>query len=402
MGLVWYNHQYHSYGYPFMTTPSGLSYKSIGRQGNGKKVKDGEWVELALLMKVVPKKITEANPSSAQEAGEAKPSSAQEAGEAKSSSAQEAGEAKSSSAKEAGEANPSSAQEAGEAKSSSAKEAGEAKPNSAKEAEKGKQRSTDERVLLNIQQPVLYQFDQSFQSNNKQIAEMIGMMEAKQRMVFKCNPGYYLEEKDPERLEQILKALDLHKEDEIVIDIKLGRIMTDQAYKDMLEERCATQLAKDKKLITDYLAAHHIEASSTDSGLYYIIDQPSREMAVDKGKMVTVHYTGRLLDGTMFDTSIEEVAKANNLYNPRRPYRPLTFQVGIGQVIKGWDEGLLLLKKHEKARFFIPSALAYGLDARGDVIPANAILLFEVEVVDVCEPSESKPKQSASDESKSK
>lgn len=56
----------------------------------------------------------------------------------------------------------------------------------------------------------------------------------------------------------------------------------------------------------------------------------------------------------------------------------------MGYVIQGWDEGLLLLKKHEKAQFFIPSALAYGPDAIGNLIPANSILLFEVEVVDVC------------------
>ncbi|WP_165941919.1 FKBP-type peptidyl-prolyl cis-trans isomerase [Cardinium endosymbiont of Culicoides punctatus] len=96
-----------------------------------------------------------------------------------------------------------------------------------------------------------------------------------------------------------------------------------------------------------------------------------------------MHYIGRLLDGTVFDTSIIDVAKENNMYNPQRDYQPFVFQVGTGNVIPGWDEGLLLLKKNEKARFFIPSTLAYGDQSIGNVIPANSVLIFEVEVVDV-------------------
>lgn len=307
VGLAWYNHQCHCYGYPFLTTPSGLSYKSIGNRGNGRKVKkDGEWVELSLVMKVMAKK-----------------------------------------------------------------------------GAKNKKSSHTESILINEPKPFFLRFDQSFQSQNKRIAEMIGMMQEKQRMVFKCAPQYYLEEENPKRLELILKELNAHKDDELVMDIKLSKIMTDQAYNQMVETDRAAQLAKDKQLIADYLATRHIKASSTDSGLFYIIDQPAEDTPVDKGKTIKVHYTGRLLDGTIFDTSVEEVAKANNLYNAQRPYKPFEFQVGAGCVIKGWDEGLLLLKKHEKARFFIPSALAYGPNAMGNLIPANSILLFEVEVVDV-------------------
>ncbi|WP_342265269.1 FKBP-type peptidyl-prolyl cis-trans isomerase [Cardinium endosymbiont of Philonthus spinipes] len=307
IGLAWYNHQYHSYGYPFLTTPSGLSYKSIGRQGNGRTVKEGEWIGLSLIMKAVPKKRA-----------------------------------------------------------------------------KDKQNSQKELVFINKPEPFFLRFDKTFQSKSKQIAHMVGMMQEKQRMLFKCTPQYYLGEENLEQLEQTLKALNLNKEDELVMDIKLDKIMTDEAYNQMIEARRTTQLAKDKQLITDYLAKHHIEASSTDSGLFYIIDQPVKEATpVLEGKTIKVHYTGRLLDGTIFDTSVEEVAKAHNLYNPKRPYQPLEFQVGVGYVIKGWDEGLLLLKKNEKARFFIPSALAYGPDAIGNLIPANSILLFEVEVIDV-------------------
>ncbi|MGI2257111.1 FKBP-type peptidyl-prolyl cis-trans isomerase [Candidatus Cardinium hertigii] len=249
-----------------------------------------------------------------------------------------------------------------------------------KEANQG---SHKESIWMN-QQEYIFPFDNNFQSKNKRIAEMIGMMQEKQRVVFKCTPQYYLQQEDPVRLAQLLKHHNLNQQDTLLIDIKLDKIMTDQAYSQMLAESRSAQLAKDKQLIIDYLTTHHIQAFSTDSGLFYTIDQPSQDSPVVKGQTIKVHYTGRLLDGTIFDTSVEEVAKANNLYNPRRDYKPFEFQVGEGRVIQGWEEAFLFLKKHEKARLFIPSTLAYGRDGVKGGIPKNAILLFEVEVVDCC------------------
>ncbi len=77
-----------------------------------------------------------------------------------------------------------------------------------------------------------------------------------------------------------------------------------------------------------------------------------------------------LLDGTVFDSSYERK-------------EPITFPIGIGQVIPGWDEGILLLKEGEKARFVIPSHLAYGSRGAGGVIPPNATLIFDVELVKI-------------------
>ncbi|MGI2261997.1 FKBP-type peptidyl-prolyl cis-trans isomerase [Candidatus Cardinium hertigii] len=301
LGLVCYNHQYHCYGYPFVTTPSGLSYKTIGKKSSGKKVQDGQWIKVFITMKVIHKK--EAN--------------------------------------------------------------------------------RKESIRIN-QKECIFLFDNNFQSKDKRIAEMIGMMQEKQRVVFKCTPQYYLNEENPARLAQLLKQCALNQEDTLMFDVKLDKIMTDQEYSQMLAQSRSAQLAKDKQLIIDYLTTHHIQASSTDSGLFYTIDQSSQGRPVVKGQTIKVHYTGRLLDGTIFDTSVEEVAKANNLYNPHKGYQPFEFRVGERGVIQGWQEGLLLLKKHEKARWFIPSILAYGPDGIKGVIPENAILLFEVEVVDLC------------------
>ena len=108
----------------------------------------------------------------------------------------------------------------------------------------------------------------------------------------------------------------------------------------------------------------------TKSGLRYQIIQKGNGKPAEAGKMVSVHYKGQLADGTVFDSSY----KRN---------QPLDFQVGVGQVIAGWDEGIGLLKVGDKARFVIPSDLGYGSRGAGGVIPPDAILIFDVELMDV-------------------
>ena len=88
------------------------------------------------------------------------------------------------------------------------------------------------------------------------------------------------------------------------------------------------------------------------------------------GKTVSVHYTGQLEDGKVFDSSI-----------PRK--KPIDFPLGQGHVIEGWDEGIALLQVGDKARFVIPSHLGYGSRGAGGAIPPNATLIFDVELVDV-------------------
>lgn len=108
----------------------------------------------------------------------------------------------------------------------------------------------------------------------------------------------------------------------------------------------------------------------TDSGLRYQIIQKGDGAQAEKGKSISVHYKGQLPDGTVFDSSYERK-------------QPIDFTVGVGQVIKGWDEGLQLLKVGDKARLVIPSELAYGSQGAGGVIPPNATLIFDVELMAV-------------------
>jgi FKBP-type peptidyl-prolyl cis-trans isomerase FkpA len=134
------------------------------------------------------------------------------------------------------------------------------------------------------------------------------------------------------------------------------------------------QMSIDDKMLTDYFAKNNIKATKTASGLYYVISKPGQGSNVKAGQNATVNYTGKLLDGSMFDSNVD----------PSKGHvQPFSFNVGMGQVIKGWDEGLQLMNKGSKGTLYIPSRLAYGERAMGNVIPANSILIFDVEVVSI-------------------
>lgn len=108
----------------------------------------------------------------------------------------------------------------------------------------------------------------------------------------------------------------------------------------------------------------------TNSGLEYIETSAGTGEQAVAGKTVRVHYTGKLQNGKVFDSSI-----------PRG--EPIEFTLGVGRVIKGWDEGIALMKVGGKAQLVIPPQLGYGERGAGGVIPPNATLIFDVELVSV-------------------
>jgi FKBP-type peptidyl-prolyl cis-trans isomerase len=130
----------------------------------------------------------------------------------------------------------------------------------------------------------------------------------------------------------------------------------------------------DEKIITDYLSINNINATKTNSGLYYVVTTAGQGATPKLGEEVNMNYTGRLVNGDKFDSNIDSA------FNHVAPFK---FPVGQGRVIKGWDEGISLLPKGSKATLFIPSGLAYAGGSPSPKIPANSVLFFDVEVVDI-------------------
>ena len=142
---------------------------------------------------------------------------------------------------------------------------------------------------------------------------------------------------------------------EAFVGLKGARLKRDAALK-------AESEAKMEKLAAGF--------EKTESGLRYQFIQKGEGKHAESGKTVSVHYEGSLENGKVFDSSY-----------PRK--KPIEFRLGQGQVIEGWDEGIALLRVGDKARFVIPSDLGYGPSGAGGVIPPNATLIFDVELMDV-------------------
>jgi FKBP-type peptidyl-prolyl cis-trans isomerase len=168
----------------------------------------------------------------------------------------------------------------------------------------------------------------------------------------------------------------------LVYLLKVHRV---QALNDAIAER--SKALDSMKVVEStgaakYITDNRLTVKTTPSGLKYIITQPSVKRKPLAGDTVYVNYTGYTLDGRVFDSSIEANAKKAGLNQPGRTYEPINFVLGSGQVIKGWDEGLLLLNEGSKAKFIIPSDIAYGTEGSGD-IPPFSTLVFDVELTKV-------------------
>lgn len=170
--------------------------------------------------------------------------------------------------------------------------------------------------------------------------------------------------------------VDAITQDDKIESIEIIRVGTDaenfkavesfRKFEGAREQKIAQEKAKQEAEL-DKIASGF---KKTNSGLRYQIIQKGKGAKAEKGKNISVHYKGQLADGTVFDSSYQRK-------------QPIDFTVGIGQVIKGWDEGLQLLQVGDKARLVIPSDLAYGSQGAGGVIPPNATLIFDVELMDV-------------------
>lgn len=161
-----------------------------------------------------------------------------------------------------------------------------------------------------------------------------------------------------------------------MIDVKIIRVGEEaekwnsiEAFRQFTGAKAEREAAS-KKAQDNLLGALSEGFDQTESGLLYKIIQKGDGIKPQKGQNVSLHYKGMFAEGGVFDDSY----KRGN---------PIEFPIGMGNVIPGWDEGILLLNKGDKARFVIPSHLAYGEAGAGGVIPPNATLVFDVELMNI-------------------
>jgi len=236
--------------------------------------------------------------------------------------------------------------------------------------------------------PILYQEDRF--SKNGSLEEVFLMITEGDSIVFKIPAGKVFEETFNQPVPDSIE-----KTSSIIFNLGVTRILSTHDYRseqavDYMQNAksqyilSSEQIEKDGKIIDAYLSTNNLLAQKTETGIRYIINNEGEGDNAQPGDKVSVNYTGRVMDGRVFDTSFKEIAEKNNQYNPaREPYGPYQFTLGLGEVIYGWDEGISLLKKGGKATLFIPSALGYGPRAMSDVIAENSILIFDVELVDI-------------------
>ena len=132
---------------------------------------------------------------------------------------------------------------------------------------------------------------------------------------------------------------------------------------------CKSDAEKELETLQSYIESNNITTEPNPSGLYYIETTAGTGAQATAGDIVDVHYTGTFLDGKKFDSS----------YDRNEPFE---FTLGIGEVIKGWDEGIAYMKEGGKAKLIMPSSLAYGASGAGSIPPYTS-LIFEVELIDV-------------------
>ncbi|MDY5969795.1 MAG: FKBP-type peptidyl-prolyl cis-trans isomerase [Bacteroidales bacterium] len=140
---------------------------------------------------------------------------------------------------------------------------------------------------------------------------------------------------------------------------------------------------KEPQLLAQYIADNNIQAEPNANGLYVIVNKKGAGANIAMGSTVAFNYTGRLLDGTVFDSNVESVAKEAGIYETQRNYQPEEFVMGQASYVRGLLEGLYGLQKGTKATLIIPSHLGYGAKGRGEKIRPYSTLIFDIEIVNV-------------------
>ncbi len=165
----------------------------------------------------------------------------------------------------------------------------------------------------------------------------------------------------------------------IVYEIEVLDLKTKTEHEKAMKEEeenakkaASEAMGKEPALIEKYVKDNKITAKPGASGIYYIEKVKGKGALASSGKKVKVHYTGKLLNGKVFDSSLE-----------RKPSTPFEFTIGKGEVIPGWDEGISMMSAGGKATLIIPSKMGYGERGAGADIPAYSPLVFDVELISI-------------------
>lgn len=156
---------------------------------------------------------------------------------------------------------------------------------------------------------------------------------------------------------------------QVKFHVKMIEFMDRDAMEKKLKDDAQAEVMKERNTLMEFARSKNLDARFTASGLCFAVEKASSGKQPKLGDTVSVHYTGRFLNGESFDSSVER-------------NEPLQFVLGASMVIPGWDEGVALMREGEKFRLLVPAALAYGEQGRPG-IPPNSILIFEVELVKV-------------------
>ncbi len=158
--------------------------------------------------------------------------------------------------------------------------------------------------------------------------------------------------------------------DPVYIYVRLKNILSSEDLETEKEATYHTDFEQEMNLLKNYIELTNTTVKPTASGLYYIEKKKGTGKPAEIGKTLMVHYTGTTIDGKIFDTSLTRG-------------KPLSFVLGKGQVIKGWDEGLQFMLEGGEARLIIPSNLAYGKEGYSNLILPYSTLVFEIELIEV-------------------
>jgi peptidylprolyl isomerase len=154
-------------------------------------------------------------------------------------------------------------------------------------------------------------------------------------------------------------------------DVKMNNVWSMEEYLKARELRKIEAQLKEDRFLLDYFSKNDIQVAQVgETGIYYQQLTPGNGTHPQKGQQVKVHYTGKLINGKVFDSSVTRG-------------EPFVFTVGVGQVIEGWDFGIPNMTVGEKGILYIPSYRGYGDRGAGASIPPDAILIFEVELIDI-------------------